>query len=109
MRQRKKTGRIDFGTPLFVLLRGTSFVTGWCQVFESRWRHLPANFRPRQDASPPMSSMAQSWVFSKPAQRQAQAVWAASYILLGLRYSPALAAQLFRGVVSMKESSTYQA
>ena len=36
-------------------------------------------------------------------------VWAAAYILLGLRYTPALAAQLFRGVVSMKESSTYQA
>src|SRR5207248_1225546 len=35
--------------------------------------------------------------------------WAAAYILLGLRYSPMLAAQLFRGVVSMKESSTYQA
>jgi hypothetical protein len=42
-------------------------------------------------------------------QRRAQIVWAAAYILLGLRYSPALAAQLFRGVVSMKESSTYQA
>ncbi|MHB1516645.1 MAG: RpnC/YadD family protein, partial [Acidiferrobacteraceae bacterium] len=43
------------------------------------------------------------------ARRQAPLVWASSYILLGLRYSPALAAQLFRGVVSMKESSTYQA
>jgi predicted transposase YdaD len=42
-------------------------------------------------------------------RRQAQVVLGASYILLGLRYSPALAAQLFRGVVSMKESSTYQA
>src|SRR5207253_609715 len=42
-------------------------------------------------------------------QRQAPVVWAAAYILLGLRFSPALAAQLFRGVVSMKESSTYQA
>jgi hypothetical protein len=42
-------------------------------------------------------------------RKQAQRVWAAAYILLGLRYSPALAAQLFRGVVSMKESSTYQA
>src|SRR4051794_36783067 len=42
-------------------------------------------------------------------RRQAQVLWAAAYILLGLRYSPALAAQLFRGVVSMKESSTYQA
>ena len=35
-------------------------------------------------------------------------MWAA-YILLGLRYSPALPHQLFRGVLSMKESSTYQA
>jgi hypothetical protein len=42
-------------------------------------------------------------------RKQAEAVWAAAYILLGLRYSPALAAQLFRGIVSMKESSTYQA
>jgi predicted transposase YdaD len=42
-------------------------------------------------------------------RRQAAVVWAAAYVLLGLRYSAALAAQLFRGVVSMKESSTYQA
>ncbi|MCI0459939.1 MAG: hypothetical protein L0Z62_23560 [Gemmataceae bacterium] len=42
-------------------------------------------------------------------RKHAQVVWAAAYILLGLRYSPALAAQLFRGVVTMKESSTYQA
>ena len=42
-------------------------------------------------------------------QRQAPIVWAAAFILLGLRYTPALAEQLFRGVVSMKESSTYQA
>jgi predicted transposase YdaD len=42
-------------------------------------------------------------------RKRAQVVWAAAYILLGLRYSPALAAQLFRGVVSMRESSTYQA
>jgi predicted transposase YdaD len=34
---------------------------------------------------------------------------AAAYILLGLRFTPALASQVFRGVVSMKESSTYQA
>src|SRR5207253_8880710 len=42
-------------------------------------------------------------------RRLAPAVWGAAYILLGLRYSPALAAQLFAGVVSMKESATYQA
>jgi len=46
---------------------------------------------------------------SRRWRKQASLVWGASYILLGLRYSPALSAQLFRGVVSMKESSTYQA
>jgi predicted transposase YdaD len=40
---------------------------------------------------------------------KAPMVWASAYILLGLRYSPKLAEELFRGVVSMKESSTYQA
>ncbi len=43
-------------------------------------------------------------------QRQhARQVWAAAYILSGLRYSRELTAQLFRGIVSMKESTTYQA
>jgi predicted transposase YdaD len=46
---------------------------------------------------------------SRRGRKQAQVVWAAAYLLLGLRYAPALSAQLFRGVVSMKESSTYQA
>ncbi len=46
---------------------------------------------------------------SRRGRKQAPIIWGAAYILLGLRYSPALAAQLFRGVVSMKESSTYQA
>jgi predicted transposase YdaD len=36
-------------------------------------------------------------------------LWSAAYILMGLRYSRALAQQLLRGVVSMKESVTYQA
>jgi hypothetical protein len=44
-----------------------------------------------------------------PGRKRAQVVWAAAYLLLGPRYSPVLAGQLFRGVVSMKESSTYQA
>jgi predicted transposase YdaD len=46
---------------------------------------------------------------SRRGRKQAPRVWAAAYILLGLRYSAALAAQLFRGVVSMRESATYQA
>jgi hypothetical protein len=41
-------------------------------------------------------------------RRQAPAVWAAAFILLGLRRSSALAAHLFRGLVSMEESTTYQ-
>jgi predicted transposase YdaD len=36
-------------------------------------------------------------------------LWAATYILMGLRYSSEVAQELLRGVVSMKESSTYQA
>jgi predicted transposase YdaD len=42
-------------------------------------------------------------------RRLAAQIWGAAYILAGLRYTPALAAQLFRGVLAMKESSTYQA
>jgi len=36
-------------------------------------------------------------------------VWAATYILMGLRYSAALTAQVLQGVLSMRESTTYQA
>ncbi len=46
---------------------------------------------------------------SRRGRKLTPVVWGAAYILLGLRYSPALATQLFRGVLSMKESSTYQA
>jgi predicted transposase YdaD len=46
---------------------------------------------------------------SRQGRRRAEVVWASAYLLLGLRFSPALAAELFRGVLSMKESSTYQA
>ncbi len=43
------------------------------------------------------------------ARRYAEQVWASAYLLLGLRYTPELSAELFRGIVTMKESSTYQA
>jgi predicted transposase YdaD len=47
----------------------------------------------------------------RPRRHRARAanLWAAAYILLGLRYSAALAEELLRGVVSMEESTTYQA
>ena len=46
---------------------------------------------------------------SSHGRRLSPLLWGSAYILLGLRHSPALAAELFRGVLSMQESSTYQA
>jgi hypothetical protein len=43
------------------------------------------------------------------ARHLAGQLWAASYILLGLRHSSAVAQALLQGVRSMKESTTYQA
>jgi predicted transposase YdaD len=45
----------------------------------------------------------------REVRRIAGQLWAATYILLGLRHSPAVAQALLQGVLSMKESSTYQA
>jgi len=42
-------------------------------------------------------------------RRAAPKIWAAAYVLMGLRYSAEVAGVLLRGVVSMKESTTYQA
>jgi predicted transposase YdaD len=43
------------------------------------------------------------------APRRAADVWAATYVLLGLRYSDAFAQALFEEVLGMEESATYQA
>jgi hypothetical protein len=43
------------------------------------------------------------------APRRAADVWAATYVLLGLRYSEQLAKALFEEVLGMEESVTYQA
>ncbi len=40
---------------------------------------------------------------------KARDLWAATYVLLGLRYSPDIADALLQGVISMEESTTYQA
>jgi predicted transposase YdaD len=42
-------------------------------------------------------------------KRWAADIWAATYVLLGLRYSESVAQILLQGVLSMKESVTYQA
>jgi predicted transposase YdaD len=43
------------------------------------------------------------------APRRAADIWAATYVLLGLRYSDEFAHALFEEVLGMEESATYQA
>jgi hypothetical protein len=43
------------------------------------------------------------------APRRAKDIWAATYVLLGLRYSDEFAHALFEEVLGMEESATYQA
>src|SRR5206468_7896545 len=45
----------------------------------------------------------------RQARRLAPQLWASTYILLGLNHSAAVAHALMQGVLSMKESATYQA
>src|SRR5205823_11174595 len=45
---------------------------------------------------------------AEPAPQQAE-LWAATYILMGLRYPADIAARVLREVRAMRESSTYQA
>ena len=47
--------------------------------------------------------------FDREAPSQAKELWSAAYILMGLRYESAMVQSLLRGVVNMKESTTYQA
>ncbi len=47
--------------------------------------------------------------FDGEAPSQTKQLWFAAYILMGLRYESALVQSLLRGVVNMKESTTYQA
>lgn len=44
----------------------------------------------------------------REARPLARDVWAATFVLLGLRHSSEMAAALLRGVLTMKESTTYQ-
>jgi predicted transposase YdaD len=45
----------------------------------------------------------------RPVRALARELWSATYILLGLRYSRDVAQVLLQGVLSMRESTTYQA
>jgi predicted transposase YdaD len=46
---------------------------------------------------------------TRALRRIAPKIWAATYVLMGVRFPRALVEQLLRGVQSMKESTTYQA
>jgi hypothetical protein len=90
-------------------LAGMRFIeslTDWLQQF------LPQRARPHRPGTPARGHHRLYHPGTPEQSARAAAGGAglgAAYILLGLRYSPALAAHLFRGLLPMKESPTYQA
>src|SRR5262245_26915525 len=46
---------------------------------------------------------------SSPGTSEAKDLWAATYVLMGLRYEREFVDRLLQGVVEMEESATYQA
>jgi hypothetical protein len=62
---------------------------------------------PKADLPAVVAQMKQR--FDREAPNQAKVLWSAVYFLMGLRYESALVQSLLRGVVNMKESTTYQA
>src|SRR5580693_2113902 len=67
----------------------------------------PLGSVPKADLPAVVAQMKQR--FDHEAPSQAKELWSATYILMGLRYESAMVQSLLRGVVNMKESSTYQA
>jgi predicted transposase YdaD len=61
-----------------------------------------------EDALPDLIRRMAARINSEPPP-QANKLWTATYVLMGLRYSTELAARLLKGVQTMKESTTYQA
>lgn len=64
------------------------------------------------DARPRLETVVQSLthrVLERSQDEEAANLISAAYILMGLRYSRDVAAALFKGVRSMRESDTYQA
>ena len=67
----------------------------------------PLGSVPKADLPAVVAQMKQR--FDREAPSQAKELWSAAYILMGLRYESAMVQSLLRGVVNMKESTTYQA
>jgi hypothetical protein len=62
---------------------------------------------PKADLPAVVAQMKQR--FDREAPSRAKELWFAAYILMGLRYESAIVQSLLRGVMNMKESTTYQA
>jgi predicted transposase YdaD len=67
----------------------------------------PISDVPREDLPRVVRRMRQR--LRQEQRARAMDVWAATHVLLGLRYSDGFARQLLQGVIGMKESATYQA
>ena len=52
--------------------------------------------------------LAEPWVVHEATRSQAQTLWMATYLLMGLNYPDELVDRLLEGVQNMKESATYQ-
>lgn len=62
-----------------------------------------------QEGLPGVIQRMEEQIGREAAPGEAATLWTSTYILMGLRYPPDVAAQLLRGVRDMRESSTYQA
>jgi predicted transposase YdaD len=62
-----------------------------------------------EDTLPAVIRRMDNRIQAEASPREAATLWAATYLLMGLRYSPEIAEQLLRRVRDMRESSTYQA
>jgi predicted transposase YdaD len=63
----------------------------------------------RRPALPGIIRRMEKRVEQEASPEAAATLWTSTYLLMGLRYPPELAAELLRGIQVMKESSTYQA
>lgn len=62
-----------------------------------------------EEALPRVIQRMEQRISQEASPADAAALWTATYVLMGLRYSKAFATQLLQGVRAMKESVTYQA
>lgn len=62
----------------------------------------------RREALPAVVQRMQERIEHETSREEAATLWTATYVLMGLRYTPAFSGQLLQGVRAMEESTTYQ-